>query len=57
MELVDKCLTSLSTSLTGLVDDFATRVFQELNYVQEGLNCERFGDLYGDHPVRELFRV
>uniref|UniRef100_A0A7S0RXD1 Protein kinase domain-containing protein n=1 Tax=Pyramimonas obovata TaxID=1411642 RepID=A0A7S0RXD1_9CHLO len=51
--LVDKYLTSLNTSLTNLVDDFAKRVLQELNYVQEGLNCERFNDLYGDRP--EIF--
>jgi len=48
--LVDKYVSSLTTSLTGLVDDFAMRVFEELNYVKEGLNAERFQDLYGDRP-------
>ena len=33
-----------------MVDEFAARVFQELNYVQEGLNAERFARLYGDRP-------
>ena len=34
-----------------LVDEFARqRVFQELNYVQEGINAERFARLYGDRP-------
>jgi len=48
--LVDRFVDSLNTSVTGLVDEFGSRVFQELNYIQEGLNCERFGDLYGDRP-------
>ena len=40
----------LSTSLTGLVDEFARRVFQELDYIQEGRNCGRFARLYGTRP-------
>ena len=32
------------------MDEFAARVFQELNYVQEGINAERFARLYGDRP-------
>jgi predicted unusual protein kinase regulating ubiquinone biosynthesis (AarF/ABC1/UbiB family) len=31
----------------NMVDEFAARVFQELNYVQEGMNAERFARLYG----------
>ncbi len=29
-----------------LVDEFAARLFGELDYVQEGKNCEKFGRLY-----------
>lgn len=46
----DQFATSLNTSIVELVDEFATRVFQELNYVQEGMNAERFARLYGDRP-------
>ena len=28
--------------LTPLVDEFAARLFTELDYVQEGVNAERF---------------
>jgi predicted unusual protein kinase regulating ubiquinone biosynthesis (AarF/ABC1/UbiB family) len=46
----DRFVSSLSTSIVDLVDEFAARVFQELNYVQEGMNAERFDRLYGDRP-------
>ena len=47
---LDAMVTSLNTSLVELVDEFAVRVFQELDYVQEGRNAERFARLYGDRP-------
>ena len=46
----DRFVDSLNTSIVDLVDEFAARVFQELNYVQEGINAERFARLYGDRP-------
>jgi len=46
----DRFVDALTTSIVDLVDEFAARVFQELNYVQEGLNAERFDRLYGDRP-------
>ncbi|CAL5221960.1 g4241 [Coccomyxa viridis] len=36
--------------LTPLVDEFAGRLFGELDYIQEGLNAERFQELYGNVP-------
>jgi len=48
--VVDANVESLNTSIVSLVDEFAERVFLELNYVQEGINAERFARLYGDHP-------
>ena len=33
-----------------LVDEFAARLFAELDYVMEGHNCERFRELYADVP-------
>lgn len=32
----------VSQPLVPLVDEFASRLFAELDYVQEGHNCERF---------------
>jgi len=40
----------VSQPLTPLVDEFASRLFGELDYVQEGRNCERFRELYGTIP-------
>jgi len=36
--------------LVPLVDEFAARLFGELDYLQEGRNCERFLELYGKIP-------
>lgn len=36
--------------LVPLVDEFAARLFSELDYVQEGRNCERFAQLYANVP-------
>ena len=36
----------LSQPLVPLVDEFAARLFGELDYVAEGKNCEKFGRLY-----------
>lgn len=44
------CAFQISQPLTPLVDEFAGRLFGELDYVQEGQNCERFAELYGHVP-------
>ena len=36
--------------LVPLVDEFAGRLFAELDYIQEGKNCEKFTALYCDVP-------
>lgn len=40
----------VSQPLVPLVDEFASRLFQELDYVQEGKNAERFQVGGGDMP-------
>lgn len=50
MALVDSSVDVLSQPLVPLVDEFAARLFGELDYVQEGQNCERFTELYRDVP-------
>ncbi|CAI5480428.1 unnamed protein product [Closterium sp. Yama58-4] len=46
--LIDKYVDSLTTSSVALLDEFADRVYQELNYVQEARNARRFRQLYGN---------
>lgn len=43
-------LTQIQQPLVPLVDEFAARLFSELDYVQEGRNCERFAKLYANVP-------
>lgn len=50
MAVVDTRLGILSQPLVPLVDEFAGRLFGELDYVQEGKNCERFQELYSHVP-------
>ena len=42
MGLVDEHLPQVSQPLVPLVDEFAARLFAELDYEQEGRNAERF---------------
>eukprot|EP00190_Bangiopsis_sp_CCMP1999_P007598 CAMPEP_0198726334 /NCGR_PEP_ID=MMETSP1475-20131203/3415_1 /TAXON_ID= ORGANISM="Unidentified sp., Strain CCMP1999" /NCGR_SAMPLE_ID=MMETSP1475 /ASSEMBLY_ACC=CAM_ASM_001111 /LENGTH=735 /DNA_ID=CAMNT_0044488241 /DNA_START=152 /DNA_END=2356 /DNA_ORIENTATION=- len=41
-------LLKLRTDLIAVNDEFAYRLFDETNYVQEARNCDRFGSLYSD---------
>jgi predicted unusual protein kinase regulating ubiquinone biosynthesis (AarF/ABC1/UbiB family) len=36
--------------LVAILDEFATRLFEEMDYIQEGHNAERFAELYGHLP-------
>eukprot|EP00898_Chlorokybus_atmophyticus_P006220 jgi/Chlat1/659/Chrsp103S08594 len=40
----------LTTPLVPLIDEFASRLFGELDYIQEGKNAEKFEELYGYLP-------
>ncbi|KAK4600430.1 hypothetical protein RGQ29_010183 [Quercus rubra] len=46
--LVNKYVDIISSDAVALIDEFASRVYQELNYVQEGQNARRFKKLYAD---------
>ncbi|XP_042399016.1 protein ACTIVITY OF BC1 COMPLEX KINASE 3, chloroplastic-like [Zingiber officinale] len=46
--LVNKYVDFISSDVVALIDEFAKRVYQELNYVQEGKNARRFRKLYAD---------
>ncbi|XP_004515472.1 protein ACTIVITY OF BC1 COMPLEX KINASE 3, chloroplastic-like isoform X1 [Cicer arietinum] len=45
---INKYVDIITTDVVALIDEFARRVFQELNYVQEGQNARRFKKLYAD---------
>lgn len=46
--LINKYVDIISSDIVALIDEFARRVYQELNYVQEGQNARRFKKLYAD---------
>ncbi|CAM8975006.1 unnamed protein product [Rhodiola kirilowii] len=46
--LINKYVDIVTTDVVALIDEFARRVYQELNYVQEGQNARRFKKLYAD---------
>ncbi len=43
-------LSFIRTDLVGILDEFAERIFEEMDYTQEGANAERFDQLYGYMP-------
>ncbi|GAB4837613.1 Protein ACTIVITY OF BC1 COMPLEX KINASE 3, chloroplastic [Ancistrocladus abbreviatus] len=45
---INQYVDIISSDVVALVDEFARRVYQELNYVQEGQNARRFRKLYAD---------
>ncbi len=44
---VQKNIKSIRSDLVGILDEFAERLFEEMDYVQEGHNAEHFQELYG----------
>jgi predicted unusual protein kinase regulating ubiquinone biosynthesis (AarF/ABC1/UbiB family) len=38
------------SDLVGIMDEFGARIFEEMDYTQEGHNAERFAQLYGHLP-------
>lgn len=50
MAAVDRNIPQVSQPLAPLVDEFAARLFGELDYEQEGRSCEKFQEMYGNVP-------
>ncbi|CAL9777312.1 unnamed protein product [Musa acuminata subsp. burmannicoides] len=46
--LINKYVDIVTSDVVALIDEFAKRVYQELNYVQEGQNARRFKKFYAD---------
>jgi predicted unusual protein kinase regulating ubiquinone biosynthesis (AarF/ABC1/UbiB family) len=40
----------IRSNLVAITDEFATRIFEEMDYENEGRNAERFAELYGNMP-------
>eukprot|EP00249_Psilotum_nudum_P020738 c27825_g1_i3 orf=355-2457(-) len=47
---INENVDTITSNVVALLDEFAYRVYQELNYVQEARNAVRFRQLYGDRP-------
>jgi predicted unusual protein kinase regulating ubiquinone biosynthesis (AarF/ABC1/UbiB family) len=42
-----KNIKRVRSDLVAIMDEFGTRIFEEMDYTQEGRNAERFAELYG----------
>jgi predicted unusual protein kinase regulating ubiquinone biosynthesis (AarF/ABC1/UbiB family) len=49
--------TFIRSNLVAIADELATRIFEELDYSQEGRNAERFAELYGHFPEIYVPRI
>lgn len=43
----------IRSDLVAIIDEFSERIFEEMNYSQEGKNAEKFADLYG--YIKEIY--
>lgn len=43
----NKNIKRVRSDLTGILDEFGSRIFEEMDYIQEGENADRFAQLYG----------
>ena len=41
---------NLGNTLTAVVDEFGRKLFEEIDYLQEGRNCERFAEYFRGDP-------
>lgn len=47
---VQKTFKQIRSDLVAILDEFGNRIFEEMDYIQEGQNAERFAKLYGQIP-------
>ncbi|MBR8829920.1 MAG: protein kinase UbiB [Chroococcopsis gigantea SAG 12.99] len=47
----------LRSDLVSIIDELASRIFEEINYIQEGQNAEKFAELYGHLPEIYIPRI
>jgi predicted unusual protein kinase regulating ubiquinone biosynthesis (AarF/ABC1/UbiB family) len=46
----NRTFTRIRSNLVDILDEFGYRIFEEMDYVQEGENAERFTEYYGNLP-------
>ncbi|GBF81538.1 ABC1 kinase family protein [Aphanothece sacrum] len=52
-----KTFKQIRSDLVAITDELAGRIFEEINYVQEGKNAEKFAELYGHLPEIYVPRI
>ena len=45
--IATKLIKDVKSDLVGIMDEFGARIYEEMDYVKEGLNAEKFAELYG----------
>lgn len=48
-----KNIKRVRSDLVAIMDEFGARIYEEMNYTQEGRNAERFAELYGH--LRDIY--
>jgi len=52
-----KTFKYVRSDLVAILDEFGARIFEEMDYIQEGKNAERFEQLYGNIPNIYIPRI
>jgi predicted unusual protein kinase regulating ubiquinone biosynthesis (AarF/ABC1/UbiB family) len=52
-----KNVKQIRSDLVAIIDEFASRIFEEMDYSHEGRNAERFAELYGKIPEIYVPRI
>lgn len=53
----NKSFKRIRSDLVSIMDEFGARIFEEMDYTQEGRNAERFAQLYGHLPDIYIPRI
>ncbi|MBD2566538.1 ABC1 kinase family protein [Anabaena lutea] len=54
---IQKNISFIHTNIRALTDELANSIFKEMDYVQEGLNAQKFAQLYGNLPQIYVPRI
>jgi predicted unusual protein kinase regulating ubiquinone biosynthesis (AarF/ABC1/UbiB family) len=49
-EFANRRISRIRSDLVAIMDEFGERIFEEMDYGQEGRNAQRFAELYGHNP-------
>jgi predicted unusual protein kinase regulating ubiquinone biosynthesis (AarF/ABC1/UbiB family) len=50
-----KSIKFIKSNLVGILDEFAFRIFEEMDYTHEGENAEKFAKYYGHGQIDEVY--